>query len=180
MSNAAKLISPSKLTGVTGVKSAVTVLDYLSHFESSYLINLIPRFSWSVKGQMLSAKKIYVVDNGLIKVASVSASKDIGRKFENTIYWSFRKSTKNIWYYSDGNSECDFIVKKEETYSAFQVCCELNGDNQEREINGLLAAMRFFSLSTGTILTLDQSDKMIIDGLKINVVPAWEYLTSGS
>ncbi|MDX1285271.1 MAG: ATP-binding protein, partial [Draconibacterium sp.] len=72
MSNTAKLFSPSKLTGVIGVKSAATVLDYLSHFESSYLINLISRFSWSVKGQMLSAKKVYVIDNGLVNVASIS------------------------------------------------------------------------------------------------------------
>ncbi len=66
MSNAAKLVSPSKLTSVIGVKSPSTVLEYLSYFESSYLLNLVSRFSWSVKGQMLSEKKIYVVDNGLI------------------------------------------------------------------------------------------------------------------
>ncbi len=59
---------------------------YLSYFESSYMLNLAPRFSWSVKGQMLSEKKVYVVDNGLVNVASVSASKDLGRKFENAVY----------------------------------------------------------------------------------------------
>ena len=41
-----------------------------------------------------------------------------------------------IWYYSDGNSECDFIFQKNEDYFAIQVCYALNGDNQEREING--------------------------------------------
>ena len=176
MSNTAKLVSPSKLTSVIGVKSSSTVLEYLAHFESSYLLNLVPRFSWSVKGQMLSEKKVYVVDNGLVNVASISASKNYGRKFENTVYWSIRRKTKHIWYFADGHSECDFIYKLKEEYSAIQVCFEINGDNQERELNGLLSALRFFKLREGTILTIDQRDKILVDGCTINVVPAFDFL----
>jgi len=181
MSNIAKPLSPSKLTSVIGVKSSSTVLEYLSYFESSYLLNLIPRFSWSVKGQMLSEKKIYAVDNGLVNVASISASKDMDRKFENAVYYDIRRKTKDIWYFSDGNSECDFIYKQDEKYFAIQVCYEINGDNQEREINGLLAALRFFNIIEGTILTIDQTDKILIDGFSIFVVPAYKfYMTPGS
>jgi len=175
MSNTAKLVSPSKLTSIIGVKSPSTVLEYLTYFESSYLLNLVPRFSYSVKGQMLSEKKIYVVDNGLVNVASISASKDTGRKFENAVYWSIRRKTKNIWYYSDGYSECNFIYKLDDDYFAIQVCYEMNGDNQEREINGLLAALKFFNLSEGIILTVDQTDKILIDGYKIKVVPVYQF-----
>jgi predicted AAA+ superfamily ATPase len=175
MSNTAKHVSPSKLTSAIGVKSSSTVLEYLSYFESSYLVNLIPRFSWSVKGQMLSEKKVYVVDNGLVNVASVSASKDLGRKFENVIYWKIRRKTRKIWYYSDGHSECDFIFQKNEDYFAIQVCYELNGDNQEREINGLIAALEFFNLREGVILTIDQTDKILKDGYTIHVVPAYKF-----
>ena len=175
MSNTAKHVIPSKLTSAIGVKSSSTVLEYLSYFESSYLVNLIPRFSWSVKGQMLSEKKVYVVDNGLVNVASVSASKDLGRKFENVIYWNIRRKTRKIWYYSDGNSECDFIFQKNEDYFAIQVCYELNGDNQESEINGLIAALEFFNLTEGVILTIDQTDKILKDGFTIHVVPAYKF-----
>jgi uncharacterized protein len=175
ISNTAKHVSPSKLTSAIGVKSSSTVLEYLSYFESSYLVNLIPRFSWSVKGQMLSEKKVYVVDNGLVNVASVSASKDLGRKFENVVYWSIRRKTRKIWYYSDGNSECDFIFQKNEDYFAIQVCYELNGDNQEREINGLIAALEFFNLREGVILTIDQTDKILKDGYTLYVIPAYKF-----
>ena len=175
MSNTAKHVIPSKLTSAIGVKSSSTVLEYLSYFESSYLVNLIPRFSWSVKGQMLSEKKVYEVDNGLVNMASVSASKDLGRKFENVIYWNIRRKTRKIWYYSDGNSECDFIFQKNEDYSAIQVCYELNGDNQESEINGLIAALEFFNLTEGVILTIDQTDKILKDGFTIHVVPAYKF-----
>jgi hypothetical protein len=175
MSNTAKLVSPSKLTQVIGVKSSSTVLEYLSYFESSYLLNMVSRFSWSVKGQMLSEKKIYVVDNGLVNVASISASKDLGRKFENTVFWSIRRKTKDIWYFSDGNSECDFIYKLNEVYIAIQVCYEINGDNQEREINGLISALQFFNLKEGIIITIDQTDKIFSGDYKIDVIPAYKF-----
>ena len=175
MTVAAKQISPSKLTTVIGVKSPSTVLEYLSYFESSYVINLIPKFSYSVKSQMLSEKKVYIVDNGLINVCSISASKDLGRKFENTIYWDIRKLTKNICYFSDNLSECDFVYKLNEAYYAIQVCYELQHDNQEREINGLIAAMKFFQLTEGIIVTLNQNDLIIIDSHKIKVIPAYQF-----
>ena len=175
ITNLAKPVSPSKLTAVIGVKSPATVLEYLSYFESGYLLNLVPRFSWSLKGQMLSEKKIYVVDNGLVNVASISASKDLGRKFENTIYWSIRRKTKSIWYFSDGTTECDFIYKLNEKYFAVQVCYEMNADNQEREINGLMSALRSFQLSEGKIITINQTDKILIGDHKINVIPAYNF-----
>jgi uncharacterized protein len=175
ISNIAKPFSPSKLTSLIGVKSASTVLEYLSYFESCYLFNVVPRFSWSLKGQMLSGKKVYVVDNGLIKAASVSASADLGRKLENSVYWTIRRTSKNIWYYSDGHCECDFICKVNDAYSAIQVCLELNGDNQEREIAGILSALRFFNLTEGIIITLNQSDKILIGNLVIHVIPVFLF-----
>jgi len=175
MSVAANRISPSKLTTLIGVKSPSTVLEYLSHFESSYVINLISKFSYSLKSQMLSEKKVYIVDNGLINVSSISASKDLGRKFENTIYWDIRKLTKSIWYFSDNQSECDFVYKIDETYFVLQVCYELHHDNQDREIKGLLSAMKYFNLTDGVILTLNQSDLIRIDSYNIKVIPAYQF-----
>jgi len=175
LSNTSRLVSPSKLTGIIGVKSPSTVLEYIAYFESSYLLNLVPRFSYSVKGQMLSEKKIYVVDNGLVNAASISASKDMGRKFENAVFGDIRRTTKQIWYFSDGNSECDFIYRLKENYHAIQVCYEINGDNQDREINGLLAALKFFRINKGIILTLGQTDKILFNGYKIDVIPAYSF-----
>ena len=175
MSVAGNRISPSKLTSVIGVKSPSTVLEYLSHFESSYVINLISKFSYSLKSQMLSEKKVYIVDNGLINVSSISSSKDLGRKFENAIYWNIRKLTKSIWYFADNESECDFVYKLNDAYFAIQVCYELHNDNQEREIKGILSAMKYFNLNEGVIITLDQSDLIIIDSYKIKVIPAFKF-----
>jgi uncharacterized protein len=52
---------------------------------------------------------------------------------------------------------------------------ELNGDNQERELNGLIAALEFFNLREGVILTIDQTDKILKDSYTIHVVPAYKF-----
>ncbi len=99
----------------------------------------------------------------------------MGRKFENVVYWSIRRKTKKISYFSDGISECDFIFQMDEEYKAIQVCYEINRDNQELEKKGLLAALRFFKLSEGTVLTVYQTDKIFIDGMTNHVLPAFLF-----
>jgi len=183
LSNTAQLFSPSKLTSIIGVKSPTTVLEYISYFEAAYLIQLLPRFAWSVKAQSLAPKKVYVMDTGLIKTGAISFSKNQGALLENFVYNSFRRNTdmfgslnNNQFFYFVGKNggECDFIVRSQENTKCIQVCWELNTDNQEREIKGLLEAMEFFNLEEGVILTYNTKDLILINGKRINVVPAWE------
>ena len=177
MSKASQLSSPSKLTGVSTVKSPTTVLEYISFFESSYLIYILPCFSYSLKAQSLAPKKIYVSDTGLIKSGAVSFSKNYGALLENFIYNSIRRISKDVYYYHSKNGkECDFIVKMHEKTFCIQVCWELTSDNQDREINGLLDAMEFFNLEEGTILTYNSEDIILVNGKKIDVIPAWKQI----
>jgi predicted AAA+ superfamily ATPase len=52
----------------------------------------------------------------------------------------------------------------------------LNRDNREREINGLLEAMKKFKLKEGLILTYNQEDQFDIDNLVIRAIPLWKWL----
>jgi len=189
VSNPAQLFSPSRLTGVAGVKSPTTVLEYISYFEAAYLLQLLPCFSWSVKAQSLAPKKAYVADTGFIKTGAVSFSSNYGALLENCVYTSIRLNADifgssnydDIYYFTGKNGgECDFIVNTRENPSCIQVCWELTQDNQDREINGLLEAMDFFNLDYGTILTFNSEDIIQTAGKKIIVVPAWKPPHSGS
>jgi hypothetical protein len=51
----------------------------------------------------------------------------------------------------------------------------MNGDNQDREIKGLLAALKFFNIHKGIILTLNQTDKILINGYQIDVISSYSY-----
>jgi predicted AAA+ superfamily ATPase len=47
---------------------------------------------------------------------------------------------------------------------------------KQREINGLLDAMRAYHLKEGLILTDDESDSLLIEDKKINMMPVWLWL----
>ena len=56
-----------------------------------------------------------------------------------------------------------------------QVCLKLDCDNTERELKGLLAAMDFFKLKKGIILTENSHDVFVQEDKRIEIMPAWEY-----
>lgn len=176
LSNAAHLVSPSKLSPSVGLKSPSTALEYFSHLEASYLIQTVHRFSWSVKAQSLSPKKLYVTDSGLIKAGSLSFSQDRGSLLENFVFMEFRRHTRDIFYFNEQEKECDFIVSPHGSHPlCVQVTWEITGDNEGREVQGLLSALRFFDQAEGVILTFDSSDTILLEGKTIRVVPAWEF-----
>jgi predicted AAA+ superfamily ATPase len=177
ITNSGKLFSYNKLKQLFSFGSSNTIIDYVSFFENSYLLFTVPKFSFSLKKQIYNPKKVYAVDTGLTNVLSASFSKDTGRQLENTIFIYLRKKYKDIFYFS-GNRECDFIIKeREKIISAIQVCYELNSDNLDRELNGLLEAMEMTNLKEGIIITLNDEDNFVKDNKTIKVIPAWKFLT---
>ena len=59
-----------------------------------------------------------------------------------------------------------------------QICWELNTDNEEREVNGLLSAMRHFQCTKGMIITANQQDLMVHSDWEIEIIPAWKFLST--
>jgi predicted AAA+ superfamily ATPase len=176
--NAAKLTTPSRLMEIAGVKSPSTVLDYFSYFEDSYLVQLLQKFSFSIKSQMLAPKKVYICDTGLIKAGTVLLTENNGYLLENILFSHLRQRAKELFYYNENNKECDFVeMENGKAKNLIQVCWDLNEDNEEREINGLIDAMRYFKLSEGHIITFNQKDTIHQEGFVIEVVPAHELLS---
>ena len=176
ISNVGKEFSYNSIKKMLEIKSVQSVIDYVSFFENAYLIFTIPRFSYSYKKQQVNPKKMYAIDNGFCYNNSATFSKDKGKMLENIIFLGLRKKYKTIFYYQEKN-ECDFIIKeKEKIIAAIQVCYVLDEHNKEREINGLLEAMKEFKLKEGLTITFDQEDEFLADGKKIKVIPAWKWL----
>lgn len=174
--NVSNLISATKIKQYITVKSTATVLEYLNYFEQSYLIQLMPKFSYSHKVQLVNPRKIYFIDNALMQSITPSFSKDMGRKLENTVFWELRGRNKTLYYFNENSKECDFVVCSNlEVEEVIQVCYDLNLDNQKRKINGLLDAMNYFNLKTGTIITMNQEDVILQNGKRITVIPAFKY-----
>lgn len=172
-SNVGKPFSYSRMGSLLEIKSVRTVIDYCDYLEESYLFDLIPMYSPSIRKQLANPKKAFCVDPALAAANSLSFSKDLGRKLENYVYLHLRRSFKEIHYFQNKDSECDFVVKwNEEIIGAVQVCWEINTDNLHREIKGLKSALTETQAPKGVLLTWNQDD--LLEGLA--VVPVWKWL----
>lgn len=173
--NIGNLITAGRLKQSLEVKSTATVQEYLSHLEQAYVIQMLPKFAYSYKVQLANPRKVYFIDNGLQRVISPSFSPDLGRKLENAVFWELRREFAELYYYNENHKECDFVVcQNSMPVQLIQVCWQLNAENIVRERDGLLDAMNFFGFEQGKIITLNQEDKMIIDGKTIEVLPFFQ------
>jgi predicted AAA+ superfamily ATPase len=176
ISNIGNRVTATKLKQPMQVGATSTILSWFSHLELSYLFSFLPMFSHSTKAQLINPRKVYAIDLGLINVINTALTQDLGRKFENLIFLNLRKKYKEIYYF-DEKGECDFVAIKNGVVSELvQVCYELTPDNLQREMNGLLAAMRFFDKKKAVIVTLSTSDFIDNEGFEIEVIPAYRYL----
>jgi len=172
MSNIGKEISYNNITQTLSIKSVRTTIDYCDFFHESYLFEFVPRFSFSIKQQQVNSKKVYAIDTGMARANSLSLQDDWGRKFENEVYLQLRRYSKDIQYFKDEKTECDFILKLENEFIlAIQVCWILSPENIERELAGLRNAMKTLKINKGIILTLNQEDKFE----NIEVIPIWKW-----
>jgi predicted AAA+ superfamily ATPase len=144
--------------------------EFINVLESSFLINEIRQFSFSLKKQSRARKKAYAIDNGILANVSFRFSANHGKLFENLVFSELKKSGNEIHFYQN-NGECDFIVKKEMTTVAIQVCYELTDQNRKREVSGLQEAMRQLDIQEGIIITYDQEETSD----HISIIPFWKH-----
>ena len=175
LQNVGNKFSASKIKQAISVKATNTILNWCNYLSNSYLFSFIEKYSYSVRSQMVSPKKIYAADTGLAYSLSTHSMTDKGHLLENLVYIALRNHYSQIYYY-EGKGECDFMVLKNGTPTQlFQVCAELNPDNLPREIEGLEEAMRTFSIPNGLIVTENQTDTIQTDNGKIEVQPFWKW-----
>lgn len=142
------------------------------HFTDAYFVISVNKFDTSQAKQEQALKKYYVNDTGLL-TACVSGGGGQGALLETFVLLEMIKCGKLVAYHCEGG-ECDFIVHDRGKVSeAFQVCWELNGENRQREINGLELAMKRFGLGRGLILTRRQSEEVRQAHGTITIMPAW-------
>ena len=105
MERAGKSVSVNKIAKILDI-SPDTARRYLSLFEETYLIHLVPRYG-KLNEQLRSPKKIYAADLG-IRVL-FTGYRDIGSLFENYVYLKIADS-KPRFLLEDG-IEIDFITE---------------------------------------------------------------------
>ena len=132
-------------------------------------------YSHSTKAQLINPRKVYAIDPGKIDAVSAMLTEDHGRKLENLIFLHLRRTYKELYYF-DEKGECDFVAIKNGAIALVQVCFELTTDNLNRELSGLIKAMKFFNVSRASIVTFNDTDYIEESGFRVDVLPAYKFL----
>lgn len=176
-SNAARPFSNNRLAAAVGLKNATTVKNYLDFLQDTYLLFAINKFDFSARKQLQNARKIYFIDNALIRKLGFMFSEDIGRFLENMVFIELKSRGIEVFYFK-GKCECDFLIRDGiHITGAIQVCYFIGDkETRDREVKGLLEAMVTYNLEEGLILTDDSEENLEISGKHIMVKPVFKWL----
>ena len=181
LGNSAKEFSVNKIYNEIksqGYKiSKDTLYEFQDYIESIYLVLFLKKFEYSTVKSEFAQKKAYSIDNALAGALDFKFFQDKGRQLENLMFLEFTKSGKELSYYKNGY-ECDFVIRvADSVVEAVQVCVDISDKNVlDREVNGLVATCKKFNLTQGYIVSLEDEDKINVEGIAIEIIPAYKYL----
>jgi len=161
-----------------------TVINYAKYLEDSRLFIMLARMSSSLKEQVQSPKKVYLVDVGLKEVFGFGQSRDTGRRLENTVVIELmRRKARNprldVFFWKDaGKREVDCIVTESgHPVDLIQVCANLSDIKvKEREFRALVTASNELKCSELKVVTMDEEGEETVEKKKIKIIPAWKWL----
>ncbi|MHB8359829.1 MAG: ATP-binding protein [Thermoplasmataceae archaeon] len=162
--------------------SVKTVYNFSLYLEKSYLIFFTDRFSFSIKTQDNSPRKVYVIDNSFPSFLGINPIEIKGRLLENaiadTLYLISRHNLDlHFYYWNENNREVDFIIKDKQHYEAVQVAYSVKEERTRvREVEGLIDCAARLNLSNVEIVTMDYASEEIINNISIKYVPASEWI----
>lgn len=186
VTNSSKEVSYNRLKNVLGLNIS-TVKNYAEYLSTPYLIFFIDKFSYKLKEQFLSPRKVYCADNGIINTVSFKFSEDLGRLMENCVAVKLIGEKLNnpgtdLFYWKDyQQNEVDFVQMRDERVERLvQVTHASERDEiDSREINGLLKAAKELRCKDLAIITWDYEDVITIGNRSIRCIPLWKWLITG-
>lgn len=189
ISNIAKEFSYNTLSKVTKCKSVHTVEKYLNYLEEAFTFFELCKFSFKVKEQTISNKKIYCIDNGFVYAKAFRFSSDVGKLYENIVAIELKKQemngVANVYYWkSKQQDEVDFIVKRgTKIEQLVQVCYSMDDiKTKEREVRALINASKELKCKNLLVITEDYEAEEWTEWFgtrrKVRFVPLWKWLLS--
>jgi predicted AAA+ superfamily ATPase len=182
-SNIAKSTTYGALCRVAGVKNPTTIRNYMGFLENTYLLFQVSKFDYALRKQLHNPKKVYFIDNGLVRKVGFQFTEEKGRLLENLVFVELKRRRCEVFYHL-GKKECDFVIRQGiRIIQAIQVCDRVEDrDTHEREIAGLTEAMESYDLREGWLLVRDGMPVEInVSGARrIYQVPVWKWLLEGS
>jgi len=163
-----------------------TIERFSGYFGDVYLIFLLKRFSYKVREQEKSPRKVYCVDTGLCNSLGFRFSENIGRLAENIVFLALKRKQilepqVELFYWKDiHHREVDFVIKEGlKVKNLIQVCWNMHDEKaKNRELRSLQKAMKELNVSMATIITEDTEGNENLNDNIVKVMPLWKWLLS--
>ena len=149
-----------------------TVSDYINALCESYLYYPVELMDISGKELLKSNKKYYIVDLGIRNYVLPKKRYDLGFSIENIVYFELMRRGYDV-YIGKGlkHTEVDFIAKKNNEYTYFQVTASMVEESTfQREMKPLENIKDNYDK---IILTLDEYTIGNYNGIKVINVIDW-------
>ncbi|HJH26789.1 MAG TPA: ATPase [Methanophagales archaeon] len=166
-----------------------TIENFSSYLEEAGMIFFVKRFSFKVKEQEKSARKVYSIDVGLANAVGFKFSSGFGKIAENLVAIELkRRETTDpnveLYYWKNPrHEEVDFLIKEGlKVKQLIQVCWNINEyKTKEREIRALLKASKEVKCENLLVITEDyeaEEEIKIKDkfSCKVEFLPLWKWL----
>jgi len=169
-------ISYTRLHGAvigSGVKvSKDSIIDYVHYAEDAYLIFRVENY-FAKLAEKESNPEYYFADNGLLNLFLTGHDSLL---LENLIAIALKRSAPDDLYFMK-SYKCDVDFYRTDNHTAYQVTMELNEDSSKREIESIVTLSKTFKQAERfVIITKNQEDTMEVDGVTIEVIPAYRFL----
>ena len=164
--------------------SITSVKSYTGYLEQAYLLFPLKRFSFKVKEQEKSPRKIYAIDTGLCNAVGFRFSENDGRLAENVVFVALkRKQNLNpdmeLFYWKDvHHREVDFVIKDGlKVTNLIQVCWNVQDEKtKNRELRSLRKAMEELNVTIATVITGETEGEERLHDNTVKLVPLWKWL----
>lgn len=188
INNVGQLANVKDITENLGIGTAKTVRNYMDYLTQAFLILPLSKFSYK-SSVRIRGDKIYIVDTGLMTYRHNSlSSENLGWRLENVVMMELLRRTnpsyQDIYYYRPGSTsrEVDFVVTDHsKVMELIQVSLDIsNPKTLKRELTALAEASRKLQCDNLTLVAMSQTRIEELNGIKINVISAHEWLLSDS
>lgn len=179
ITNHSNPFSYTKLKNILEFRSVHTVENYMKYLTEAFLTFSIDRFSFKLKEQIRSPKKVYGYDTGVINAIKFKTGRDFGRLMENLVAVDLMRRGFDFYYYKSVNGkEVDFVIKQgQKTVQLIQVCYDIDHyATRKREQSSLVKAGKDLGCDHLTILTWDYQGEEKHAGTSVNYLPLWRWL----
>ena len=148
-----------------------TIDDYIEALVQAYVFYQAERYDVEGKQLLKQNGKFYIVDLGLRRYLLPKREYDLGYSLENVIYLEFLRRGYEVNVGKMGQAEVDFVAKKDNVISYYQVTASLTEQTTfEREIRPLKKINDNYPKK---ILTLDRFTLGNYEGIEVQNAVDW-------